>query len=68
MPKKGTIYENQNSKRRVTLQIRGYGADGTYEGKSEDEPNSIQVKNATENEVMQVIKKALEDNFGKPIE
>jgi len=53
------IFENLDSKRRVTIQVRGYDAYGNYEGKLEQEPRTFQVKNATEKEVVDIIHDAL---------
>lgn len=64
MARKGIVFENENSKRRVTVQLRAYDSTGVYVGKSLDESSSIQVKNATELEVREVIEKALEEHFG----
>lgn len=52
MPKKGTVFNNSDSKRRVTIQLRGYDMNGNYEEKSSDNPASIQVKNASDGEVL----------------
>lgn len=41
-----------------------YNQDGVYEEKKTEEKLSLQVKNASESEVMQVIKNALEEKFG----
>lgn len=50
-------------KKKVTVQLRVYDSSGTYEEKSEDESSSIQIKNATEEEVRAVIENALEKNL-----
>ena len=64
MSKDSLVFENKDSKRRVTIQLRMYNQDGVYEEKKTEEKLSLQVKNASESEVMQVIKNALEEKFG----
>lgn len=63
---KAKVYANENSKRAVTIELRGYNSAGQYEGGPEEETNLIYVKNVTEAEVRAVIEKALEETFGKP--
>lgn len=65
MSKKGIVFENTDSKRRVTIQLRRYDLDGNYEEKTDDAPLSIQVKNASNEEVSTVILDALKNAFGK---
>ena len=63
MQKKSEIYENKDSKRTVKVQIRPYDSDGNYEA-LDDENFTLQVKNASAEEVKKVIRKAVADNFG----
>ncbi len=64
MPKKSVKFENKDSKRRVTLQFRGYDSNGKYEGVSENTPNTINIKNVTESEVFNIVENVLKKNFG----
>lgn len=63
MGKKSEVYENDASKRRVTIQIRSYDSSGKYET-LECENATIQVKNTSLEEVKTVIDKALAREFG----
>lgn len=63
MGKKSEVYENDASKRRVTIQIRPYDSTGKYETLEGDNA-TLQVKNASVEEVKKVIRGALSDNFG----
>lgn len=62
---KAKVFTNENSKRAVTIELRGYDFAGEYEG-TEEENSLIYIKNVTEAEVRAVIEKALEETFGKP--
>jgi len=64
MSTKKNVFANTSSKRRVTVQLRGYDHEGFYEGSKEDAPRTYQVKNATEEEVTKCITEALEKQFG----
>ncbi|QTQ17291.1 hypothetical protein [Treponema parvum] len=63
MPKKSEVYENPESKRVVKVQIRPYDANGNYEN-LDDENGTLQVKNASAEEVMKVVREALASRFG----
>ena len=63
MPKKSEIYENTDSKRTVKVQIRPYDSDGNYET-LDDENGTLQVKNASAEEVMKVVRDAISTHFG----
>ena len=63
MPKKSEVYENPGSKRVVKVQIRPYDANGNYEN-LDDENGTLQVKNASAEEVMKVVRDALASRFG----
>lgn len=64
MPRKSEIYENTDSKRGVKVQIRPYDSNGNYEN-DEVENATLQVKNASAEEVMKVVREAIASNFGK---
>lgn len=64
MAKKGIIFENIDSRRRVTIQLRGYDSNGVYEEKTNEDISSIQIKNVSELEVRKVIENALIYAFG----
>lgn len=68
MAKKKKIYENTNSKRRVTIQLRGYDSEGNYEGESADDPTTLSVKNVTEQEIHDFLVTKLKEKFGEPKE
>lgn len=63
MPRKSEIYENLTSKRGVKIQIRPYDSNGNYEN-LEDNNATLQIKNASPEGVMAVIRKAIVANFG----
>lgn len=63
MAKKSEIYENSESKRVVKVQIRPYDANGNYENLN-DETGTLQVKNASTEEVMKVVREAIASHFG----
>lgn len=63
MPRKSEIYENVDSKRTVKVQIRPYDSNGKYEN-LEDESGTLQVKNASTEEVLKVVRDALASHFG----
>ena len=63
MPKKSEVYENLNSKRVVKVQIRPYDSEGKYEN-LDDENGTLQVKNASTEEVMKVVRDAISKHFG----
>ncbi|MCQ2594794.1 MAG: hypothetical protein MJ196_05975 [Treponemataceae bacterium] len=63
MSKKSEIYENSESKRSVKVQIRPYDANGNYENLN-DETGTLQVKNASTEEVMKVVREAIASHFG----
>ena len=67
MAKKKKVYENKESKRRVTIEIRGYDSDGNVEGDS-NEPTSLTIRNATEAEVYDFLSQKLQEKFGTPSE
>lgn len=62
MPKKSEIYENTDSKRTVKVQIRPYDSNGNYEAL--DDNGTLQVKNASTEEVMSVVREAIALRFG----
>lgn len=68
MAKKKKVYENTSSKRRVTIQIRGYDSEGNYEGDSPDDPTTLSVKNVTEQEIHDFLVAKLKEKFGEPKE
>ncbi|MCR5218982.1 hypothetical protein [Treponema sp.] len=63
MPKKSEVYENLDSKRVVKVQIRPYDSEGKYEN-LDDENGTLQVKNASAEEVMKVVRTAISKHFG----
>lgn len=63
MPRKSEIYENLTSKRGVKIQIRPYDSNGNYEN-LEGNNATLQIKNASPEGVMAVIRKAIVANFG----
>ena len=63
MPKKSEIYENSESKQTVKIQIRPYDSNGDYESLDGDN-GTIQVKNVSAKEVMDVVRGAIEAKFG----
>jgi len=63
MPRKSEIYENTDSKRGVKVQIRPYDSNGNYEN-DEVENATLQVKNASAEEVMKVVRAAISSHFG----
>ena len=58
--KKSNTFDNAASKRRITVQIRGYDKDGIYE---KEETITFQVKNATVEEVRNSINNSLKNDF-----
>ena len=68
MAKKKKVYENRESKRKVTIQIRGYDSEGNYEGETPDDPTTITIKNVTEREVHDYLAQRLKEKFGEPAE
>jgi hypothetical protein len=68
MAKKKKVYENRESKRGVSIQIRGYDSEGKYEGENPDDPTTITIKNATEQEVHDFLAQKLKEKFGEPKE
>jgi hypothetical protein len=68
MAKKKKVYENTNSKRKVTIQLRGYDSEGNYEGESQDDPTTLSVKNVTEQEIHDFLVAKLKEKFGEPKE
>ena len=63
MPTKSEVYENLNSKRVVKVQMRRYDSEGKYEN-LDDENGTLQVKNASTEEVMKVVRDAISKHFG----
>ena len=57
MPKKSEVYDNPESKRVVKVQIRPYDSNGNYEAL--DDNGTLQVKNASSEEVMSVVREAI---------
>lgn len=62
MPKKSEVYDNPESKRVVKVQIRPYDSNGNYEAL--DDNGTLQVKNASAEEVMSVVREAIALHFG----
>ncbi len=62
MPKKSEVYDNPESKRVVKVQIRPYDSNGNYEAL--DDNGTLQVKNASAEEVMSVVREAIALRFG----
>ncbi|WP_141606997.1 hypothetical protein [Treponema saccharophilum] len=63
MPKKSEVYDNPESKRVVKVQIRPYDSNGNYEA-LDDDNGTLQVKNASADEVMKVVRDAISSHFG----
>lgn len=62
MPKKSEVYDNPESKRVVKVRIRPYDSNGNYEAL--DDNGTLQVKNASAEEVMSVVREAIALHFG----
>lgn len=58
--KKSNTFDNAASKRRITVQVRGYDKDGNYE---KEETITFKVKNATLEEVKNSINNSLKKDF-----
>ena len=58
--KKSNTFDNNASKRRITVQIRGYDKNGDYE---KEETFTYKVRNASLEEVEKCIKESLENEF-----
>ena len=63
--KKSNIFENDNSRRRITVQIRTYNKDGKYE---KTKTSNYKVKNASFEEVDDCVTRAFEKEFSNKIE
>lgn len=63
MSRKSETYENADSKRSVKVQIRPYDSNGNYET-LEGECGTLQVKNASAEEVTKVVREAIASHFG----
>ncbi|MBO6130748.1 MAG: hypothetical protein J6P28_02160 [Treponema sp.] len=63
MPKKSEVYEKSDSNRVVKVQILPYDSNGNYEG-IDDDNCTLQVKRASAEEVMKVVRDAISSYFG----
>lgn len=63
--KKSNTFENDNSRRRITVQIRTYNKDGKHE---KTKTSNYKVKNASFEEVDDCVTRAFEKEFSNKIE